>query len=78
MSSPWQQQPDAASNTAVNTFQAVVYALNLQRLTIAGGDAVSPGREVVRIDRGAHIRGAVNADGKSARSGSIPRRPRWT
>jgi Tfp pilus assembly protein PilX len=64
--------PTLASNTAVNTFKGVVYALNLQRLTITGGDATSPGREVVRIDRGAHIRGAVHADGKSARVGVYP------
>ncbi len=61
-----------ATNTAVNTFRGVVYALNLQRLTIAGGDGAAPGREVVRIDRGAHVRGAVNADGKSAKVGVYP------
>jgi hypothetical protein len=55
----------------------VVYALNLQRHAAADGgmdlgDAASPGREVVRIDRGAHVKGAVNADGKSAKVGIYP------
>ena len=36
------------------------------------GDAAAPGREVARIDRGAHVRGAVNADGKSAKVGIYP------
>ncbi len=67
----------AASNTAVNTFTGVVYALNLQRRSVAAGgrglgDAASPGREVLRIDRGAHIRGGVAADGKSAKVGVYP------
>ncbi len=62
-----------ASDTSRNTFKGVVYALNLQRLVVPGiGDAAAPGREVVRIDRGAHIRGAVNADGKSAKVGIYP------
>jgi Tfp pilus assembly protein PilX len=61
----------------VNTFSGVVYALNLQRLTTAEGglglgDATSPGREVIRIDNGAHVKGSVNADGKSAKVGIYP------
>jgi len=60
-----------------NTFSGVVYALNLQRLAVADGgmglgDAAAPGREVVRIDRGAHVKGAVNTDGKSGRVGIYP------
>lgn len=60
-----------------NTFSGVVYALNLQRHSAADGgmdlgDSASPGREVVRIDRGAHVKGAVNADGKSAKVGIYP------
>ncbi len=67
----------AASNTAVNTFNGVVYALNQQRLPVADGgrglgDTATPGREVVRIDRGAHVRGGVNADGKSGKVGIFP------
>jgi len=66
----------AASNTSVNTFTGVVYALNRQRLTVAeGGRGLgdgSGGREVLRIDRGAHVRGAVHADGKSGRVGIYP------
>jgi len=67
----------ASTNTAVNTFKGVIYALNLQRLPVADGghglgDAAEPGREVVRIDRGAHVRGAVNADGKSGKVGIYP------
>ena len=66
-----------STNTGVNTFKGVIYALNLQRLPVADGgrglgDAAAPGREVVRIDRGAHVRGAVNADGKSAKVGIYP------
>jgi Tfp pilus assembly protein PilX len=61
-----------ASDTTKNTFKGVVYALNLQRSVTAIGDAAAPGREVVRIDRGAHVRGAVNADGKSAKVGIYP------
>ncbi|MDT7572294.1 MAG: hypothetical protein QOE05_2468, partial [Actinomycetota bacterium] len=60
-----------------NTFSGVVYALNLQRHPVADGglglgDGASPGREVVRIDNGAHVKGAVNADGKSGRVGVYP------
>jgi hypothetical protein len=61
-----------------NTFSGVVYALNLQRLPVADGgmaglnDAASPGREIVRIDNGAHIKGAVNTDGKSGKVGVYP------
>ena len=65
------------SVTTQNTFKGVVYALNLQRHAVADGgrglgDAAAPGREVVRIDRGAHVRGSVNADGKSAKVGVYP------
>ena len=66
-----------ASNTTVNTFNGVVYALNLQRLSVAAGgaglgDSAAPGREVLRIDRGAHVRGGVSADGKSGKVGVYP------
>ncbi len=62
----------AASGPQVNTFSGIVYALNLQRHDVADGglglgDAAAPGREVVRIENGAHVKGGVNADGKSGR-----------
>jgi len=65
------------SGPQVNTFSGVVYALNLQRHTTADGgqnlgDSASPGREVVRIERGAHVKGSVHADGKSAKVSIIP------
>ncbi len=67
----------AATDTTVNTFKGVVYALNLQRLSVAAGgaglgDGAAPGREVLRIDRGAHVRGGVSADGKSGKVGIYP------
>lgn len=52
------------------TFTGLVYALNEQRATL--GDAAIPSREVVRIDKGAHVRGGVAADGKSAQVGVYP------
>ncbi|MEA2219609.1 MAG: hypothetical protein QOJ35_2235 [Solirubrobacteraceae bacterium] len=59
------------NNTAAGgTFTGVVYALNEQRATL--GDAALPTREVIRIDRGAHVRGGVAADGKSAQVGTYP------
>lgn len=56
------------------TFRGLVYALNQQRDTPAPGlgDAAVPTREVIRIDRGAHVRGGVAADGKSAQVGIYP------
>lgn len=64
--------PTASTAPQTNTFSGVVYALNLQRLpTTDGGlglgDAASPGREVVVIDSGAHVKGGVNADGRSGK-----------
>jgi hypothetical protein len=56
---------------ATNTFRGLVYALNEQRKTSLG-DAASPPREVIRIDRGAHVYGGVAADGKSAQVGVYP------
>lgn len=60
-----------------NTFSGVVYALNQQRHPVAEGgeglgDAASPGREVVRIENGAHVLGGVYADGRSAKVGIYP------
>jgi Tfp pilus assembly protein PilX len=61
----------ATSSTAtVNTFRGFVYALNEQRAAL--GDAATPTREVVRIDKGAHVFGGVAADGKSAQVGVYP------
>ena len=56
--------------SAGGTFTGLVYALNEQRTTL--GDASLPPREVVRIERGAHVRGGVAADGKSAQVGVYP------
>ncbi len=62
---------NTTTNTAtVNNFRGLLYALNSQRATL--GDAALPGREVVRIDRGAHVIGGVAADGKSAQVGIYP------
>lgn len=66
-----------ATGPQVNTFSGVVYALNQQRLPadeggMGLGDAATPGREVVRIDRGAHVKGAVLADGRSGSATVIP------
>jgi Tfp pilus assembly protein PilX len=67
----------AASGPQVNTFSGVVYALNLQRLTVAEGglglgDAATARREVVRIESSAHVKGAVSADGKSGMVTVVP------
>jgi Tfp pilus assembly protein PilX len=59
------------TNGTTNTFKGLVYALNLQRKT-ALGDAALPAREVIRIDQGAHVKGGVAADGKSAQVGIYP------
>ena len=60
-----------------NTFSGVVYALNLQRHPVADGgmglgDDAAPGRVVIRIDSGAHVKGSVNADGKSGKVAIYP------
>jgi Tfp pilus assembly protein PilX len=60
------------NTTAGGTFTGLVYALNQQRATAQLGDAATPTREVIRIDRGAHVRGGVAADGKSAQVGVYP------
>ena len=67
----------AASGPQINTFSGVVYALNLQRHAVADGglglgDVATVRHEVVRIDSGAHVKGAVYADGKSAMVSIIP------
>ena len=59
-----------SATTSVNTFRGLVYALNQQRVAL--GDAATPTREVVRIDKGAHVFGGVAADGKSAQVGVYP------
>ena len=55
---------------SVNTFRGFLYALNEQRKVL--GDAATPAREVIRIDRGARVVGGVSADGKSAQVGIYP------
>lgn len=52
------------------TFRGLVYGLNQQRETL--GDLATPTREIVRIDRGAHVRGGVAVDGKSGQVGIYP------
>ena len=56
------------ATATTNRFTGVVYALNLQTADLT---AATPTREVVRIDRGARVRGAVHADGKNATVGLI-------
>jgi hypothetical protein len=58
-----------AAGGANNLFTGVVYALNLQT---ADHSSSTPLRELVRIERGARVRGAVHADGKNATVGMIP------
>jgi Tfp pilus assembly protein PilX len=55
----------AYSTAATNRFTGVVYALNLQNVSAADG-------EVVRVDRGARVEGAVHADGKNAAVNLLP------
>jgi hypothetical protein len=66
----WPDGPSAYSATgAKNLFTGPVYALNLQT---ADHSASTPTREVVRIEKGARVRGAVNADGKNAVVSVVP------
>jgi Tfp pilus assembly protein PilX len=61
---------NTTNSGTVNTFRGLLYALNSQRAWL--GDAALPAREVVRIDRGAHVIGGVAADGKSGQVGIYP------
>lgn len=68
---------NASTDLTKNVFKGVVYALNQQRLPVADGgqglgDSTSPGREVVRIENGAHVKGGVYADGAGAKVGVYP------
>jgi Tfp pilus assembly protein PilX len=56
-------------NAATNLFTGVIYALNLQT---SDQTASTPVREVVRVDQGARVRGAIHADGKNAVVGTVP------
>ncbi|MBA3746959.1 MAG: hypothetical protein H0W96_05630 [Solirubrobacterales bacterium] len=60
----------AVGSGTKNTFSGVVYAANQQREAL--GDDALPTREVIRLDRGAHVNGGVAADGKSAQVGIYP------
>jgi Tfp pilus assembly protein PilX len=51
-----------------NLFTGVIYALNLQT---ADQTVSTPTRELVRIEKGARVKGAVHADGKNATIGLI-------
>lgn len=66
--------PPSEDPPQLNTFTGVVYALNRQRLAVAdGGQGLEDvGREVVRIEQGAHVKGGVYADGKHAKVGIYP------
>jgi len=55
----------AIANT--NRLTAVVYGLNLQ----ADHAVATPAKEIVRIDQGARVQGAVHADGKNATVGLV-------
>jgi len=59
-----------AIGAAKNTFSGFVYAVNEQRARL--GDSATAAREVIRIDQGAHVKGGVAADGKSAQVGIYP------
>jgi Tfp pilus assembly protein PilX len=64
--------PTSSTAPQANTFSGVVYALNLQRNLVADGglglgDTPTASREVIVLDSGAHVKGGVNADGKSAK-----------
>ena len=61
---------NTTNSGTVNTFRGLLYALNQQRTVL--GDAATPAREVIRIDRGARVIGGVAADGKSAQVGIYP------
>ena len=51
-----------------NRFTGVVYALNLQTADHSlAVSAANPSRELVRIEKGARVTGAVHADGKNAK-----------
>jgi Tfp pilus assembly protein PilX len=59
----------AYSDATTNLFTGVVYALNLQTSDLT---ASTPTRELVRVDKGARVRGAVHADGKNASVNLLP------
>jgi Tfp pilus assembly protein PilX len=54
------------ATTTANRFTGVVYALNLQTADLTTS---SPTFEIVRIEKGARVKGAVHADGKNATVG---------
>ena len=62
---PWLE----AGPNANNLFTGVVYGLNLQT---ADQTASTPTREIVRVDRGARVKGAIHADGKNATVNLVP------
>jgi Tfp pilus assembly protein PilX len=57
------------TTTTANRFTGVVYALNQQTSDLS---ATTPIRELVRIEKGARVRGAVHADGKNATVAMVP------
>lgn len=59
----------AYSDATTNLFTGVVYALNLQT---TDQTLSTPVRELVRVDKGARVKGAVHADGKNASVNLVP------
>ena len=57
------------STTTSNRFTGVLYALNLQTADLTTS---SPTFEIIRIEKGARVTGAVHADGKNATVGLVP------
>jgi Tfp pilus assembly protein PilX len=57
-----------ATPGSVNLFTGVIYALNLQT---SDQTVTSPTRELVRVEQGARVKGAIHADGKNATVGLI-------
>ena len=58
-----------ATPGSANLFTGVVYALNLQT---ADQTQATPQKELVRIEKGARVKGAVHADGKNSTVGIVP------
>ncbi len=58
------------STAGINRFTGVIYALNNQSSAAEQNSAASP-KELIRVERGARVTGAVHADGKNATIGLI-------
>jgi hypothetical protein len=58
------------STVGANRFTGVIYALNNQSSAAEQASAASP-KELIRVEKGARVTGAVHADGKNATIGLI-------